>query len=437
MFTTVRTRVRLHWRGYHPLAVRLLAIALAAAVIFVAACAPDSARHGATDRAELTGRAILPADTFAPGPVVGRALADTVNGRATPFASPPVQGFSSLVVLPGDGYLALMDNGFGTLANSGDYPLRWFRLHVDLDHGRVDVIGVVDIADPQRRLPFPIVQPAGPRVLTGGDFDPESWVRLDDGTFWIGEEFGPFLLHVDGDGTLLTEPIRIPVVDELCGFARGLTDFRSPDHPDLRGLPQDEDKIAGANLPRSGGIEGLARSADGTIIYVAVEKALLDDPERRRRTILAFDPVRSEFTGRYWYHRVDEPGLSIASLEVCSDGGLLVVERDSEEGESARFKRIYRVDLDRTDADGYLSKQLVCDLLDIADPHGFTRSEPGAVGLGPDYTFPYVTPECLVVLDAQTLLVCNDNNYPFSTGRRPGVPDDSEFIRLRLARALR
>ena len=207
MFTTVRTRVRLHCCGHNLPAAQLLAIALAAAVIFIGACAPDSARHSTIGRAELTGRAVLPADTFAPGPAVGGALADTVNGRATPFASPPVQGFSSLVVLPGGGYLALMDNGFGTLANSGDFPLRWFRLRVDLDQGRVAVLGLVDIADPQRRLPFPIVQPAGPRILTGGDFDPESWVRLDDGTFWIGEEFGPFLLHVGDDGALLTEPV--------------------------------------------------------------------------------------------------------------------------------------------------------------------------------------------------------------------------------------
>lgn len=101
--------------------------------------------------------------------------------------------------------------------------------------------------------------------------------------------------------------------------------------------------------------------------------------------------------------------------------------------QKAEIKRVYRVELGRVDASGYLLKHLVCDLLNIDDSQGLTRSEKGTVGLGRYYRFPYVTPECLTVLDAHTLLVANDNNYPFSAGRRPSrAPDDSEFIRLRL-----
>ncbi len=75
--------------------------------------------------------------------------------------------------------------------------------------------------------------------------------------------------------------------------------------------------------------------------------------------------------------------------------------------------------------------------MDIADSHGLTREESGAIGLGPQYSFPYVTPECLVVIDDRTLLVANDNNYPMSVGRRPpDTPDDNEFILLRLPRSL-
>jgi hypothetical protein len=40
-------------------------------------------------------------------------------------------------------------------------------------------------------------------VLTGADFDVESIVRAADGTYWIGDEFGPFLLHFSATGTLL------------------------------------------------------------------------------------------------------------------------------------------------------------------------------------------------------------------------------------------
>jgi hypothetical protein len=44
--------------------------------------------------ASLTGRAVLPADTFAHGPAVGQALESRINGRDLPFDSVPVQGFS-------------------------------------------------------------------------------------------------------------------------------------------------------------------------------------------------------------------------------------------------------------------------------------------------------------------------------------------------------
>ena len=48
------------------------------------------------------------------------------------------------------------------------------------------------------------------RLLTGFDFDPES-VQIDRaGTFWIGDEFGPFVLHADRHGRLLEAPIAAP-----------------------------------------------------------------------------------------------------------------------------------------------------------------------------------------------------------------------------------
>ena len=390
-----------------------------------AACGP-----GTPDEVTLTGRAVLPADTFAPGPPVGRALDGPVHGRRPPFASVPVQGFSGLVVTDAAAgeVLALQDNGFGTRANSPDFPLRWYRLRLHLEFpphrgGRVEVLGFTDL------------RTAEGRPLTGADYDPESFVRLDDGTFWVGEEFGPFLLRCGADGTLAGPPVPVPVPADLRGFAGGDSVLRSPDHPDLRGLDPALAE-ARAGLPRSGGLEGLARTPDGSRLYAAVEKALRDDPDPRRRLILEFDPAQGAFTGRHWTYRVERAGVSIGALAAVDAHVLLVVERDDREGPAASIKRIRRVDLRRTDADGVLATTPVADLLDVADPDGITAAEPGAFGLGPRYAFPYVTPECLAVLDPHTLLVACDNNYPFTSGRRPGRPDDSEFIRLGLPVAL-
>jgi len=390
-------------------------------------CAACSAPE--PDAVVLTGRAVLPADTFGGGPPVGSALSGDLHGRRAPFAGVPVQGFSSLLPVAGGTWLALQDNGFGTRANSPDVPLRWYRLRLQLDDpppagGKVDVLGHTDLRD------------ASGRVLTGADFDPESCARLDDGTLWIGEEFGPFLLHVGADGRLLGPPVGVPAPEDLRELARGADHLRTPDHPELRDLDEPA-ALARANLPRSGGLEGLARTPRGDRLYASVEKALVDDPDPRRRLILEFDPAAGRFTGSRWWHRVDAPGVSIASLEAVGADVLLLVERDEAEGAEAAVKRVYRVDLREADAAGYLPKTLVADLLDIADPDGLTVAEPGAVGLGPRYAFPYVTPECLVVLDRRTLLIACDNNYPLTSGRRPpATPDDSEFIRLHLPVAL-
>lgn len=386
-----------------------------------------------SERPVLTGRALLPADTFAPGPPTGASLTGVINGRTPPFTGVPVQGFSSLVPgAPGE-VLVLQDNGFGNRSNSAEVPLRWYRLGLDLDAGVVDLREVITLADPDRYVPFTL---RGSReMLTGGDFDPESFVRLDDGSFWIGEEFGPFLLHCGADGRLLMPPVPVSLPDTLKVVARGRRELRSPDHPDLRSLNDDLARRQ-ANLPRSGGLEGLALAPDGRHLFVAVEKALADDPWPERRLILEFDTRRAAFTGRWWTWTVDGPEISIASLACTAGGTLVLTERDGAEGADARVKRIYRARPDSAGAGAPLAKVLVADLLALGDPDGWTAATEGSIGLGPDYAFPYVTPECLTVLDSHTLLVANDNNFPFSCGRRPGHPDPNEFIRILLPRGL-
>nr|KEO65530.1 hypothetical protein DA06_30300 [Georgenia sp. SUBG003] len=62
---------------------------------------------------------------------------------------------------------------------------------------------------------------------------------------------------------------------------------------------------------------------------------------------------------------------------------LLVLERDDFEGPAAVTKRVYEIDLRRTDDAGYVEKELVVDLLDIANPGLVgTETSDGAYGVG-------------------------------------------------------
>jgi glycerophosphoryl diester phosphodiesterase len=166
----------------------------------------------------LAGRAVLPAATFAGGPASGRYIgAGPIAGQPVPFAHQPVQGFSAL--LPDRRargvYWALVDNGYGTQESSADFVLRLYRVRPDLSGpdrtGSVRVLDHIDLADPDHRVPFTITNAfTRDRVLTGADLDPESVQQAADGSFWIGDEFGPYLLHFGRTGRLLAPPLSEP-----------------------------------------------------------------------------------------------------------------------------------------------------------------------------------------------------------------------------------
>lgn len=190
------------------------------------------AANGAAQAVELTKRAVLPAQTFAKGPDSGQYLgAGPINGITVPFADQPVQGFSA-VADNGDGsYRVMSDNGYGALENSADYRLRVYTIkprweNADGGKGSVEVLGSIELHDPDHLIPFTIVNEfLGQRKLTGADFDIESMQVAADGTLWFGDEFGPFLLHTDASGKLLEAPVPLP------DFDNAGKEIRSPQNP--------------------------------------------------------------------------------------------------------------------------------------------------------------------------------------------------------------
>ena len=125
----------------------------------------------------------------------------------------------------------MADNGYGSIENSADFNLRVYRIRPEFKtatggSGAVAVEGRIELKDPKRYVPFPIVNEfTRTRVLTGSDFDLESLQKAPDGTLWFGEEFGPFLLHTSATGKLLQAPIPLPDVDKP-----GL-EVRAPQNP--------------------------------------------------------------------------------------------------------------------------------------------------------------------------------------------------------------
>ena len=379
----------------------------------------------------LTGFASLSADTFAPGPTSGQFITPA-NGRVPPFAGlQPVQGFSSVLRRPNGDFLVMSDNGFGAKPNSPDYVLRVYRISPDFKTknrgtGTIDVRSFITLRDPAARINFPIVADGAfypgstipvdaaireQRLLTGGDFDIESFREAPDGTFWFGDEFGPFLIHTDRKGVVLEAPFPLPGV-------------QSPQNPFLGSSTP--------NLPRSRGFEGMAITRSGRTLYPMLEGSLTTDPDQHRLIINEFDIERRQYTGRQWFYRLEAAtgtGQAIGDFTAVTDRLFLVIERDNFEGAAALFKKIFLVNLDAVDANGFLIKHEVVDLLQIRDPHNVG-------GHGPLFRFPFQTIESVIPLNQREVGVLDDNNYPFSNGRVPGQPDPNEFIVIRLDRPL-
>ena len=401
-------------------------LALTATVVAGTLTAPDQGARSA----ELIGYAVLPADTFAPGPPSGAF--NSSGERGTPrFPSQPVQGFSAVRPLGPGAFLVLSDNGFGSKKNSPDFLLRIYTVRPSLrtPQGGAGTIGVdrkfVQLRDPDRRIDFLIVnENTADRLLTGADFDPESLAVAIDGTLWVGDEFGPFLLHFDRTGRLLARPIPVP--DPRAGRDAAKDLVRSPDNPFL--TPPVPGAAQTAILNRSKGFENLARSADGSRLYAMMEGPLAGDPADRL-LILDFDLASGRFTGRSWAYQLSAAGYAVRDMVAINDSEFLIVEGDGGHGPSAKHKKIFLIDLRQTNAQGYVAKQEVADLLNIRDPRNLA-------GLGTMFTFPYETIEAIAVLDPTTIVVVNDNNYPTGGARPRVVRDPSEFLVLRLDRTL-
>lgn len=339
------------------------------------------------------------------------AVAGAGGVAALPMAGQALQGISAILAQPNGSILALTDNGFGSRANSADAMLMIHRLVPDWQTGTVVREQTIFLSDPQAIAPFPIVtETTRTRFLTGRDFDPESFAPRAGGGFWVGDEFGPYLLEFDARGRLLS---ITPVV-------AGGGEVRSPDH--WRG--------EAARVGRSRGLEGMAHSADGRFLYPMLEAPLLDGttPETQAGVpvsrILEFDTTARTFTGREWLYPFSDASHAAGDITLIGDGQALVLERDSRQGAEARFKRIVRIDLPTEG--GLVRVGPSVDLLAIADPQGRARGR-GADGR---FTFPFTTIESIAALEGGRLLIINDNNYPFSAGRNPTRPDDTEMIIL-------
>lgn len=431
------------------------AVAAALAVVGLAAQAQGIAH-------QLTGWASLPSEARWPGPVTGQFISPDLPIKVPFTDGQPIPGFSGLQQDGQGGWIALPDNGYGTKGNSGDFVIGVYKARIAFKNrgdgsttpGAITLKGRVDFNDARGLLKngagIDLVTTAdlanyhtvngnalvdsgiavdpritAGRLLTGFDFDVESIAPAPDGSYWVGEEFGPWLLHFDRSGTLIDEPVVHPFL-------------RSPSNPDV---------MSGATAVTSQGsrgFESLAFNGDHSKLYAVPEAAPTVDSLRpvpgdeRVLNFFEFDPAAKAYTGKTFNYRKDGPvtGNNIVIGDMANVGGnrFVLIERDSLFGEAAVVKRVYLIDLDQLDADGVIAKRLLVDLLNVNDVRDIGGPLPGLKDK--KFNFPFDSVESIVVLDEHQIVLAIDTNYPDEDGRVKGQQDDTEAIRIAFAQNL-
>jgi hypothetical protein len=403
----------------------------------------------------LIAWAALPQEARRVGPTSGQFI-NGANGVVPPFVdSQPIPGWSGLLANRDGTFTALPDNGYGAKGNSADYVLGYYTVEARFKtcsdgttapgpvenrtfvafndrNGILNNGSGVELTITADRDNYFSGAGSGAdsgiavessisagRLLTGYDFDIESIARDKDGTFWVGEEFGPYILHFGKDGVLLDEPAPHPFL-------------KSPNHPDVLA------GTASSTLGASRGFESLAFDQQRRLLYAVPEGAPTVDALRplpgdeRVLEIFEFDPRQQEYTGRSFKYRKDGAttgnAIVIGDMTNLAPDVFVLIERDSLFGAAALVKRLYLVNLGVTDSDGILVKRLLIDLLDIDDPKDIGGDLPG---LAPGkFSMPFDSIESVLSLGPKSLGVAIDTNFPGEDGRTPGVPDSTEFIKL-------
>ncbi len=432
---------------------------LALAIAGLSVCAHAQTAYPAT----LAGHAVLPAQTLIAAPkdapadlrVSGKFTTDRrveaigsveglsagrPTGVSLPFKGQPVQGHSGIKRMADGSYWLLTDNGAGAKANSPDFMLFLNHYRVDFKSGQFKRLGTVFLHDPDRKVPFRIVhEGTAQRYLTGSDLDTESF-QIADGHFWIGDEFGPYLIKADMKG-------RVKAVYDTQVDGKTVV---SPDHPAVK-TPGAQGGEVKFQVRRSKGFEGMASSPDGSKLYPLLEGAVWDEASKAPEAIdgkqylrvLEFDVKTEKWTGRHWKYVLEANHHAIGDFNMISPTEGLIIERDNGEGTAdkacpeatkradcfhdlAKFKRVYKVELTEANVGGPLRKIGYIDLMNIADPNQLAR-KPLNNGV---LTFPFFTIENVDIVDARHIVVGNDNNLPFSSSRDPNQADDNELVLL-------
>ncbi|MGY2123810.1 esterase-like activity of phytase family protein [Nocardia gipuzkoensis] len=155
---------------------------------------------------------------------------------------------------------------------------------------------------------------------TDHGIDSEGLVAMPDGSFWVSDEYGPFIVHFDANGT------------ELERLAPG------------RGLPEE----LSLRTPNQG-MEGLTVTPDGNTLVGIVQSALSEPGVASAREVpmtrIVTVDLKTRDVGEFVYPLEDpKQKLAVSEITALSNATFLVDERDGNKPPKAN-KKLWTIDI--------------------------------------------------------------------------------------------
>lgn len=242
--------------------------------------------------------------------------------------------------------------------------------------------------------------------------DTEGLVSDGQGGYWLCDEYGPFLIHVDAQGKILKQygPEAQSGEQQVAGGLPSVLAWRQPNR----------------------GFEGVARLPSGKIIAAVQSTLNIDgktaksatfirllelDPQTGNTRMLAY-PLESGFYKK-------NKDAKIGDLVAVDEQTLLVIEQGKDK-DKQMHNRIYRLDLTKaTD----LSGQLIANkALEYADAEALQAA--GVIPVGKQLLVDLQSlgwrvekAEGLTLVDAKTIAVTSDNDFGLGVKVKDKVGD--------------
>jgi len=235
-------------------------------------------------------------------------------------------------------FFALADRGPDDGATG--YQCRLHELNIDFNQSgawsaEISIVSTTLLSDASGRPFTGNATIYAPTDKLAGRFDPEGIRLSKNNTLLISDEYGPHVLEFSLSGK---EQRRFP-----------LPAYFSALHPgDSKSV---ENKLNRSGRSSNRGLEGLALTPDGLFAYGIFQGPLLQDAARTKKgkpfgkncRIVKLDTHTGE-TWEYVY-QLDNIDNGLNEIMAVNDHQFLVIERDGETGDEAKFKRIMQIDL--------------------------------------------------------------------------------------------